>query len=209
MSTTVAFPTSPEQLDPSSLSNLLGPRWLAGTSIDAVRAHPMGDGQGLLGQVCVLDVHYQGPTELPSSFVVKLPATNAASRSTARLGGLYLREFHFFTELAPGHGLSVPRCWAARFDEATHDFVLVLDRVDPLEPVDQLEGCPIERARATVSELARLHACWWDSPILPTLAWLPSFATAARIENLTNMARQGWPLLASSPPTFSSLGTRP
>jgi hypothetical protein len=108
---------------------------------------------------------------------------------------LYLREHRFFTELAPGHHLSVPRCWAARFDDATQDFVLLLDRVQPIDPVDQIVGCPVDRAVGTVTELARVHACWWASETLTTLEWLPPFAALQRIENLTSLAQRGWPLL--------------
>jgi hypothetical protein len=190
------FPISADQLDPSALAALLAPATGDGIAIDTVRVSRLGEGQGLLGDVCLAEVDYAGPTRLPSSFVVKFPAANPASRATAQRGGLYLRELRFFTELAPGRHLSIPRCWAARFDEHTHDFVLVLERVEPLDHLDQVAGCTVDRARSTISELARLHASWWRSKHLETLVWLPTFGTPQRTANLTGIAQDGWPRLA-------------
>jgi hypothetical protein len=191
-----AFPTTPEALDAAAMTSLLGADVLDGSQITAVRTHAIGAEHGLLGRVCVADVDYLGASGLPASFVVKMPAGNPASRSTARRGDLYRREHHFFTRLAPHHDLSIPRCWAARFDDASYDFLLVLDRVEPLDAVDQIAGCSVDRAEGTITELARLHAAWWDDTALAGLDWLPTFATPERTRNLTSLSGGGWPLLA-------------
>ena len=136
-------------------------------------------------------VIYDKPGPLPVSFVVKFPAQTDDARATAAAGRLYRREFGFFDELAPGLSVSIPRCWAARYSPSTDDFVLVLDDIAPVDDVDQLTGCSVERAEGTVRELARLHAAWWNRAELEHLDWVPGFATAGRIENLSSLARRG------------------
>jgi hypothetical protein len=202
----VTFPTSPDELDPVAMTSLLGTDALDGSRIANVRTHPIGAEHGLLGQVCVVEIDYSGTVDLPDSFVAKMPAANPASRATARRGDLYRREHHFFTQLAPRHDLSIPRCWAARFDEGTYDFLLVLDRVEPLDAVDQIVGCSVDRAEGTITELAKLHAGWWNDAGLARLDWLPTFATPERTANLTALARRGWPRLAEVAPDLLETG---
>ena len=96
------FPISADQLDPGSLSALLGSALPAGAGVSAVRVTPLGEGQGLLGDLSVVDVDYRGDTELPTSFVVKFPAANPASRATARRAGLYLARTSLLHRARPG-----------------------------------------------------------------------------------------------------------
>jgi aminoglycoside phosphotransferase (APT) family kinase protein len=48
----------------------------------------------------------------------------------------------------------------------------VLEDMAPAEQGDQIAGCDVERARAAVLELARLHGPRWDDPTLSDVDWL-------------------------------------
>ena len=67
------------------------------------------------------------------------------------------------------------RHYFAAFDEATHDFVLVLEDLGRLRLADQLVGCSVEDAATVIDAIARHHAYWWDNDRLASLPWLMEY----------------------------------
>ena len=53
-----------------------------------------------------------------------------------------------------------------RFEDETHDFVLLLDDVGHHRQADQIEGIGLADAEIAVRALARLNATWWEHPDL-------------------------------------------
>jgi aminoglycoside phosphotransferase (APT) family kinase protein len=182
--------------------------------VSAVRVEPIGDGRGHIGSTVRVRLRYApGPPQGPASVVVKLPGAAAESRETARRGRLYEREYRFFTELAPHTEVRTPRCYAAGYDRGTDRFALVLEDVTAHVDVDQLRGCPADRATAVLSELASLHAAWWRDPTLWRREWLTTFTSAHRLANLRRLLAEGWPRLLAEvgdrlPPDAAEAGRR-
>lgn len=143
---------------------------LLGAPVAAATWTPLGTGQ--MCDSLRVQVTYDGPTDLPASLVVKLPAADETSRSTAVMMRSYEKEVRFYADLAPRLPVATPRCWASRFDPETHDFVLVLEDLAPAEPGDQLAGCSVEVAEAAVEQLVALHAPLLGDPSLEALDWL-------------------------------------
>ncbi len=147
-------------------------------------AKPIGTGQ--IGDSVRFTLNYRGdPGPAPASLVGKFPAAGEVSRQTGVALGNYLREVRFYQHLAPTALVRTPRCWLADVDEATHDFVLMMDDLAPAEPGDQLRGVTLDQARAVMVEAGKLHASHWGDEGLHALPFV-SGSRAAPASAVTN-----------------------
>ncbi len=146
--------------------------WLSsvlGGDVGPVTSQYIGDGHiGVNIRVAMPDAE----AELPRSVVVKLPATDETSLTTAAMLRHYERETRFYTELASTVDMRVPACLYGDWTAATNAFVLVLEDMAPATQGDQLTGCTFSRACDAVRELAKLHGPRWDDPTLYDIDWI-------------------------------------
>jgi hypothetical protein len=146
--------------------------WLStvlGGDVGPITSDRIGDGHiGVNIRVSMPDAE----SALPRSVVVKLPATDETSLTTAATLRHYERETRFYLDLASTVDIRVPACLHGEWDAATNDFVLVLEDMAPARQGDQLTGCSIEQARDAVSELAKLHGPRWSDPTLFEVDWI-------------------------------------
>ena len=148
--------------------------WLAAAlhtdSIRNVTVTPIGTGQ--TGATYRVSVTYApGQTDLPDSFVVKLPSGDSAVRERVTLG--YRSEVEFYRDVADTLRLPVPRCFHCDISADGADFVLLLGDMAPAVQGDQIAGCTTDEADLAVTALAGLHGPRWCDP-----AWLDFSATA-------------------------------
>lgn len=108
----------------------------------------------------------------PDQVVVKIPATDATSRSTGVGLGIYAREVGFYRELGEQLAGVVPACRLAEYDVEEGAFTLVLQDAAPALPGDQITGCTREDARSAIETLARMQAQVLRVPELRSAAWL-------------------------------------
>lgn len=146
--------------------------WLSevlGGEIGSIATERIGDGHiGVNVRVRLAD---HDPA-LPDSVVLKLPATDDASLTAAKMLRHYEREVRFYQEIAGTVDMRVPHCHHAEWEAATNDFVLVLEDMAPACQGDQLTGCTVEQAHDAVRELAKLHGPRWDDPTLDDVDWM-------------------------------------
>ena len=146
--------------------------WLSsvlGGDVGHTTAQRIGDGHiGINLRMAMPDAE----PELPRSVVVKLPATDETSLTTAAMLRHYERETRYYTELASTVDMRVPTCFYGDWTAATNAFVLVLEDMAPAAQGDQLTGCTLEQARDAVRELAKLHGPRWDDPTLFEIDWI-------------------------------------
>jgi len=146
--------------------------WLSsvlGGDVGPTTAQRIGDGHiGVNVRMAMPDAE----PELPRSVVVKLPATDETSLTTAAMLRHYERETRFYTELAGTVDMRVPTCFYGDWTAATNAFVLVLEDMAPATQGDQLTGCSLDQARDAVRELAKLHGPRWDDPTLYEVDWI-------------------------------------
>ena len=114
----------------------------------------------------------------PASLVGKFPSAGEESRNTGISLGNYIREVRFYQKLAPTALISTPRCWFTDVDEATSEFVLMMEDLAPARQGDQLHGVSLAQARLAVEQAARLHASHWQDPLLDTLPFVSGSAAA-------------------------------
>jgi hypothetical protein len=129
--------------------------------------------------------------DAPASLVGKFPSAGEESRATGVALGNYLREVRFYQQLAPTALIHTPRCYFTDVDEATSEFVLMMEDLAPAEQGDQLRGVTLAQARLAVIEAAKLHASHWGDEGLDALPWVsnakaapPSAATPAAVASL-------------------------
>ncbi|MDQ1402497.1 MAG: hypothetical protein QOG03_813 [Actinomycetota bacterium] len=138
------------------------PGWLAdaaGFDVTTVATEQIGVGVGVSSGLYRLRL--TGGTDCPSSVVVKLPALDPAAVFTSSVLRMYIREVRFFEELAATSPIRVPACHFGVVDPESSAFVLVLEDLGGLRPVDQVEGMALADAQQAVDELAAWHATWW------------------------------------------------
>jgi hypothetical protein len=179
----------PEAIDAGWLTALLQAAGIDAV-VEACRTQPVGTGQ--IGDSVRFRLTYaRAPADAPASLVGKFPAAGEASRRAGVALGNYVREVRFYQQLAPHALIRTPGCYFAEVDEASGDFVLMMEDLAPAEQGDQLRGVSLEQARLVVIEAARLHASHWGDERLDALPWVsgsraapPSMASADMVEAL-------------------------
>jgi hypothetical protein len=158
-----------QELTADFLTRALGSQ-LGPAAIAAVEAVPVGTGQ--VSDSYRLSLTYDGPAELPSTIIAKVPAADPASRNAARAFRTYEIEASFYSQLAPGLPVALARCYYSAYDAEPDDYVVLLEDLAPAIPGDQLAGLHPDDAAAAIRELAALHAAGWNRTELAALPWL-------------------------------------
>lgn len=210
MTTVLPTPSTVADLTPEWLTAALGSAGVNGT-ITAARVESIGAGVGLVATLHRLTM--TGTGDAPPTLVVKLPSIAPSSRFVAQMLSMYRREVGFYAELSARTPLAHPRCLYADFDEATQNFVLLLEDLGGRTTIDQLEGCQHDVAVLAVRRLAEHHAAWWDDATLRATTWLPSINDAPLPEAVAYSFEQSWGATRELfgerlPPEITALGER-
>mgnify|MGYP001613001858 CR=1 FL=1 len=169
------LPATVEELTPAWLTDALraGGHLVNGARVAGVRSERLGEGVGFIGVVCRLSLTYRDG-DGPTTVIAKLPSPEPGAREIGNLYGLYEREVHFYEDMGSATGLTAPRCYFSQWDAGEERSLLLLEDLAPYGRVgDQLAGCSAAEAALALSELAKLHATYWNSPRLDEIAWLP------------------------------------
>lgn len=140
-----------EDVTPEFLSQALGAT-VASYSSERI-------GTGLVGKCYRISLDYAPcATGGPASVVIKLAASDPASRKTGWQGKLYEHEARFYSEIAPGlNSPSIPKCYHALVNENDDTFHLLLEDIHPASIGNELTGATLEQARSALTELAKLQ----------------------------------------------------
>ncbi|BBY83361.1 phosphotransferase [Mycolicibacterium pulveris] len=115
-------------------------------------------GTGQMSECYRVTLTYADGEAGPPSVVLKVAATDAASRQTGLSLGLYEREVRFYTDIAPRIGGPVAPCYSAGFDAEAGAFHLLLGDAAPATVGDEIRGATVEQALVALAELGRVHA---------------------------------------------------
>jgi Ecdysteroid kinase-like family len=179
------FPVDPQFVTPQWLGEILG------VDVQGCRLEQIGIGIGLLGRI--YRAHLKG-LAAPSSVVLKFPTLDLHARSAVcEALEFYLREVRFYQDIGLANPLPPARPYFAAFDEATHDFVLVLEDLRRLRNADQTVGCTPADAETAVDAIARHHAYWWESDGLAAVPWLKPYTAPPFPQTVAGNFATGWP----------------
>ena len=165
---------------------------IADAHVSGVKLRPIGDGQGFLSRVAVVDVEYERPAPgAPASVVVKLEPAAGAFRDAERESKAFEREVRFYRQVAGHVAARVPHFYYAIC--SPEGSALILEDLSHLRCGDQVRGMRHSEVLATVRQIARLHAAFWNNEQLASLDWLPDhdqFWTQDFAENWPGFARE-------------------
>ena len=128
---------SVDAVTPEWMTAVLAQNGIAAT-VRRVTTEPVGTGQ--MGSCYRLFIGYDAGVG-PDRLIVKLPATDAASRAAGQLG--YRCETTFYREVADRLHLDIPRCYFAAMNECGDGFTLVLE---DLAPASRATRSPVARS---------------------------------------------------------------
>jgi aminoglycoside/choline kinase family phosphotransferase len=155
-----------------------------GAEVKGGEPQPIGD--GLVGANFRVELS-SAAGHVPASVVAKMPSADEKSRGAGVAMRTYEREAKFYSELADTVDVRRPQCHHIEYDDATSDFVLVLEDLAPAEQGNQILGCFEDQARCAVRELARLHGPRWSDPRLADHEWLQRRSGAQDAQTLSSI----------------------
>ncbi|MFM7308365.1 MAG: phosphotransferase, partial [Actinomycetota bacterium] len=129
-------------------------------------------GTGQMSESRRLRLEYDGTCELPTTMIAKFPSADPKSRMTGKLTRCYEVESSYYRDLRDALDVGAPKCFYVEHDEATDDFLLLLEDFAPCRQGDQIAGCSVDEAQTCIDELVRLHGPLWNAGFLTTLPWL-------------------------------------
>ncbi|MGE2835724.1 phosphotransferase [Mycobacterium sp. SMC-4] len=146
-----SLPRTVSDLDPASLSALIGRRVTSVSVLDADAGTSTRARLALTGD------------NLPPTVFVKTAASSVALRLMGELGNLGSTETRFYRQLAP-ELTGVPLLHGAGFDSSTGRYVIVLEDLAAAGATfpDTLHPISADEAALVVERLAALHATFWD-----------------------------------------------
>lgn len=89
---------------------------------------------------------------------------------------MYVNEVRFFTDLRPDVDIEAPRAFGGLFDERSRQFGILMEdlRLRDATFPNATTTLALESLRDLLSNLARLHAAFWQSPrFAGDLSWVP------------------------------------
>ena len=164
-----AIPT-PESIDAAFLTELLRRNGHPRARVTGFTSERVGTGQ--IGKCLRFKLELEGDATAPKSLVGKFPSDDPLSRKTGEELGNYHREVMFYQELAGRLPIRTPRCYFAEIQGRGSDFAILLEDMAPAQAGNQLAGCSVAVARATVGELVKLHAPTWGDRSLCGKDWI-------------------------------------
>ena len=136
-------------------------------------------GTGQMGECWRVEMKFDSPEastgscrERPNSVVVKLAATDPASRAAGKIQGCYAKEVGFYRDIQTRVEVRTPHCYFAAIAEDETNHVLVLEDVSPARQGDQLKGCSVDQASLGLEQLALFQGPLWRNPELLEIDWL-------------------------------------
>ena len=200
--TLLPIPTAPRGITPSWLTNALAPQ-LASENIHvtSVDSETIAVGEGFAAGLARLTIEFDhDPAPVPNTLIAKMPSPHEPTRNLLTALGAYEREVRFYQNAASEVRVRTPKCFLAGWDTGSSRFVLLLEDMAALRSQDQILGCPIDDAEVVVTELARLHASLWNSPMLSSWDWAPSWDKSASL--LSDNYQMWWNQLGQKYPAL-------
>ena len=168
---------------PNLLSSIgqISPQWLQAIFEEARIAHPamrsvrtLPIGAGNTGETVQLIIDYESDNHAaPSSVICKFHPADPTRAELLKSMGTFVLEANAQKLLAERSEAAIPKCYFVGVADDGGQFNLVCEDLSSrCELGNQIAGCSIAEARATVVELAKLHRQFWNEPTINELTWI-------------------------------------
>ena len=188
------FPVHPDEFTAPWLNEILRASGaVKRASVVAFATEPMSAEKGITGHLVRLHPTYDNAeSTAPASLVAKFSGLDAQLREIVHSMGFYEREVRFYRELAARTPIHTPACYFADIDVAEGRSLILLEDLAPGRNGSWVAGSSIEEVELAVTEIAKVHAAWWRSPILDEKAWLSmtGMMSASQVQPIFD---QTWP----------------
>jgi len=166
------IPIHPSQVTPAWLTDCFSKKGIVDAASVASLSYE-SIGAGMVGDSIRFTLSYDDNGRAgPATLVGKFPAEDQTSRETGVALGLYLNEVGYYRELSHTVAVRTPHPYYAAINEATGDFLLLLEDLGPARGGNQLKGCSLEDAEHVMRQAAALHGPRWNDPALRSIEWL-------------------------------------
>lgn len=145
---------------------------ISSQQITDIALRPLGESMGFLSTIAAVDLTYDDAANPgPAAVVVKLEPGEGAFRDAERQFRAFERESFFYRDVAAHVEVRVPQVYHAH--AGPDGSALVMEDLTRLRCGDQVRGMLHREVIATVQQIARVHAAYWDNDRLASLDWLP------------------------------------
>lgn len=173
----LAIPSTMDEITPAWLTAALhaGGHLQPATSVAAMGKVTIGQGVGILGELCRITPTYSAPDpSAPKTLIAKIPTADEGGKGVAQMLGFYEKEARFYSELCESTGVRAAHSYYTAAEPAAVKYVILMEDLGALQLGDQIAGASVGECRTLLTEIAKLHARWWNSPNLDALDWVPS-----------------------------------
>lgn len=149
------------------------PGWIGevlGTTVTGLEAKLLGESKGLQSTAWRLHLRCEPLGSGPASVILKSETANPEFNAFSRLNNAFGREVGVYTHCTPrlpDHKPVVHAC------EDSAPSWLLMEDLTHLRPGDQVIGLSHQETRATIEQMAAIHAEFWLDPGLKRHSWLP------------------------------------
>ncbi len=173
--TSLAIPSTMDDITPQWLTAALHEgghgKQATVTSMEKVT---IGQGIGILGELCRITPAYSAADpSAPKTLIAKIPTADPGGKGVAQMLGFYEKEARFYSDLCRTTGVRAAHSYYTAADPAAVKYIILMEDLGGLELGDQVAGASAEECRTLITEVAKLHARWWNSPKLEVLDWIP------------------------------------
>ncbi len=156
MQNDIPIAANADEVTPAWLTKVLNANGYSAT-ITAVTQSSIGTGQ--VGENVRFTLTGEG--DFPATVVGKFASLDPVSRETGKMTNSYGKEVHFYKALRSRVDIQTPDIFFVDLEEATQDFIILMQDQSPGYQGDQIEGGSIEQARVAMQQIAKLHGpCW-------------------------------------------------
>ena len=149
----------------------------------------MGEGVGMMSTMSRIRLDWAENGTLPQNLVIKIAAENDTNRNVAQQFNLYLKEVSYYRDLSALTSARSPRIYALDIDSDQNFFILMED-VTNYRMGNQVTGATLDETMICVTELAKLHAAFWNR--IDGVDWLPHISGSDNARNMALGAEVGW-----------------
>lgn len=172
----MGIPSSVSAITNDWLNKALESNGVEHPGIAELTTSPMPGIVGALGEVGIVDITWDGDTDLPTSMVAKCPLDDEMANLYNSVMQNYVREAGFYRDLADDVPMRVPQCFVNAESEDKSAHMLIIERIEGT-PGNIFTPPSFETMAELVAKMATMHGQFWMSPKLQEIDWMLDWQT--------------------------------